>query len=185
MKNQLTDAERVALRKELGGTKCLTAVSLGYGLRGQDNFGGEAVIAQLPESLADANISVCGAKGFLVDEMRSFKTAEGGTEAIRCAVVAALEIVDSPVHVHSMTLEVYLILAGEGLMILNDRVINVNPGKLIVIPPGVHHGLVSNFPDNPVKVLLTSSPGLAPKDFPSHRDEQIIADKTSIAISKL
>lgn len=182
---QLSTAEREELKEELSGDKWLDAVSLGYGIRGQDNFSGGAVISQIPESLDGADVSVCGVKGFMIDQRREFTGPDGEKEAIPCATVAALEITDSPVHVHSQTLETYVILEGEGKMVLDDSVHSVKKGNVILIPPNVHHGIVSTDPDVPVKVLLTFAPGLAPKEHPRHRDEQIIHARASKRVQEL
>ena len=184
MKTQLSPEEREALRLALNQSKSLTAVSLGYGLRGQEGFSQNAVAARVPQSLADAEVSVCGVKGFMVDQLQEFVLPGSGTKQIRCASIAALEITDSPVHFHSATLEVYAILSGEGKMVLDDKIIDVRAGDVILLPPGVQHGVMSNS-DVPVKVLMTFTPGLAPKSEPEHRDEQIITDTTSERIREL
>jgi mannose-6-phosphate isomerase-like protein (cupin superfamily) len=176
---------REAMRVALNGSKLLTARSFGYGLRGQDGFGQNAVVARIPQSLADAELSVCGVKGFMADELREFNLPGRGTKKIRCATIAVLEITDSPVHIHSLTLEVYAILSGEGQMVLDDRVINIKVGDVILLPPGVQHGVMSHSFHIPVKVLMTFTPGLAPKTELEHRDEQIVADLTSQRIREL
>ncbi len=157
----------------------LDGKSVGYGLRGIDGFGHGAVVANMPKDSAGAAQSVCGLKTFLIDEGRRFKHKNGRLgEVVRCASVGVLEIGDSPVHVHSKTIETYIILRGTGLMVLGDKVVNVTKGDVVLIPPGVRHGLMSTQ-RRPVRVLMTFTPGLAPMDVAEHRDERVLADKTS------
>lgn len=136
-----------------------------------------AVAVDLPDELVGAERSVCGVKGFLVDERRLFQCEDGSGETVDCARVAALDIEDSPVHVHGETVETYHILKGRGRMVLGDRVLDVKDGKMILIPPGVPHGLCARD-DNPLRVLMTFSPGLAPVSFPEFRDEKILHAST-------
>ncbi len=174
MQTSLTAAERAALEKSLAGEKFLTALSIGFGLRGSEAYGEKAVLARIPQGPSEKEMSVCGLKGFLIDEVRFFPGPENEQRMIRCAAVAILDITDSPVHVHSVTTEIYIIWKGEGTMILDDQTFEVSTGNVILIPPGVRHGLTSKDPLVPVEVLLTFSPGLAPKTEPNYRDEKII-----------
>jgi mannose-6-phosphate isomerase-like protein (cupin superfamily) len=139
-----------------------------------------AVISRIPEDLSGSPMSVCGIKGFLVDEIREFEDEEGKIHRVLCASVAALDITDSPVHVHGETIETYLILAGSGRMVLDRRVCDVKPGHIILVPPGVQHGLASDDPDCPLKVLMTFHPGLAPVEMPAFRDEKIVYPNASL-----
>ena len=61
----------------------------------------------------------------------------------------------------------------------NEKVVEVQEGSLIVLPPGQAHGIVSDDPSVPVKALLVFTPGLAPKDQPEFRDEKILFARTS------
>ncbi len=157
--------------------------SLGFCVRGQDPADG-AVLAQIPDSLADAAQSVCGVKGFMVDEIREFDVENSDPVRVACAAVAALEIIDSPVHMHGETQETYTVLRGRGKMVLDDRVVAVSENSVVVLPPGVAHGLASDS-DEPLKVLMTFSPGLAPKEQPDFRDEKIIHASSRERIKEL
>ncbi|PIR65869.1 MAG: hypothetical protein CO036_05955 [Candidatus Omnitrophica bacterium CG_4_9_14_0_2_um_filter_43_12] len=180
---QLLDEERQRLAAVLGA-KTLEAVSLGFRIRGQKGYHEEAIVAQIPLSLEGADVSVCGVKGFMIDEVREFSGPDGSKEAVDCAAVAALDIIDSPVHVHAETREVYHILDGAGKMLLGDKIVDVRPGNVILIPPSVEHGLVSDS-GMPVKVLLIFTPGIAPKEKPEFRDEAIVHIRTSKRIEEL
>jgi len=149
---------------------------LGYCVRGQEMKSG-GVVSQIPESLKDADVSVCGVKGFMTDEMRAFEDGKGGEELVPCAAVACLEIADSPIHVHGETLETYIILSGRGQMVVGDEVVELSQGTVVTLPPGVKHGACS-ADDTPIKVLMTFSPGLAPKQTPAYRDEKILNPST-------
>jgi mannose-6-phosphate isomerase-like protein (cupin superfamily) len=158
--------------------------SLGFVERGQPPRPG-AVLVQIPDELRGAEVSVCGVKGFLVDERRVFRDETGAEVEVACAKVAALDIDDSPVHVHGETLETYQILAGSGRMVLDQRVVPVRAGSLVVIPPGVEHGLASDVPGQPLRVLMTFTPGLAPVAEQRFRDERILHPRASARIAAL
>lgn len=147
----------------------ISSKTIGYCRRGE-NADSSAVIASIPNDLSNENVSFCGVKGFMIDEVREFTRPGSAPETIACAMVAVLEITDSPVHVHSETTETYTILNGEGQMVLGDKVIDVSEGMVVAIPPGNEHGLMS-VTESPVKVLMTFSPGLAPKQHAAYRDE--------------
>lgn len=146
--------------------------SLGF-LRRNEELAAGAVVVEVPEAMPDATRSVCGMKAFLVDERRVFQRAEGGEETVDCAKVALLHIADSPVHRHAVTLETYQVLAGEGWMVLDDAVVPVRAGSLVVIPPGTAHGL-SGAGGTSLRVLMTFTPGLAPLAAEAWRDEEIL-----------
>jgi mannose-6-phosphate isomerase-like protein (cupin superfamily) len=133
-----------------------------------------AVISQIPDDLSGSAMSVCGVKGFLIDEIREFEDEKGKKHKVPCASVAALDIIDSPVHVHGETVETYLILVGSGKIVLDQRVCDVKPGHIILVAPGAQHGLVSDDVKCPLKVLMTFHPGLAPMEMPAFRDEKIV-----------
>jgi uncharacterized protein YjlB len=121
----------------------------------------------------------------MIDETRRFHRTDGTSEDVDCASVAALDIVDSPVHMHGVTQEVYTILNGKGKMVLGDQVVDVAEGSVIVLPTGVEHGLASDDPDHPVKVLLSFTPGIAPKSKPEFRDEAIVYERTTKRLAQL
>ena len=153
-------------------------------LRGQ-SFQKGAVVSQIPENLNEEKLSVCGIKGFMVDELREFETETGESVQVNCAAVAALEINNSPVHVHATTTEIYVILQGSGKMFLGDKVVDVKKDNVIVIPPGTPHGLMSNNPNEAIKVLMTFSPGMAPIEHEAFRDETILCPSTSQKINEI
>lgn len=143
-----------------------------------------AVSVNIPDSLAGEIVSHCGVKGFMIDEIVKFTKKNGENAEIVCAHVACLEITDSPVHKHFKTTETYIVLKGQGKMLLDDEVIDVSEGSVVVIPPEIRHGLHSTT-DEPVKVLMTFSPGLAPKEHEDYRDEQSLLTTATEEIAKL
>ena len=179
----LSDAEREQLKQSLQ-TRSLDAKHLGYWLSGAQAVATNCVVAQLPENAlaASGDVSVCGVKTMLIEELREFSTPTGNRE-IRCASVAVLEMTDSPVHVHASTLEHYIVLSGTGKLILgagaDERAVDVQQGSVILIPPGQPHGIVSNDPKVPVRAILTFTPGLAPKEEPEFRDEEVVHSRAS------
>ena len=178
---ELTDEQRAALANQLDARN-LTAVHLGFAQRGKETITNECLVVDIPGTPA-GKVSVCGAKDFLIDEFRRFTNADGQAVDVRCASSAVLEMTDSPVHVHAYTLEYYIVQAGKGKMILgnepNEKVIEVQEGSVIVLPPGQAHGIVSDDPSIPIKALLVFTPGLAPKEQPEFRDEKIVFARTS------
>ena len=147
----------------------LSAKTIGYCRRGEA-IGSEPVVARILDDMQDQDVSFCGMKVFMIDEVREFTKDGSPPVTIACAIVATLEIVDSPLHVHSQTTETYTILEGEGQMVLADKVVDLKKGMVVAIPPGNQHGLASTT-GSPVKVLMTFSPGLAPKEHEAYRDE--------------
>ena len=133
--------------------------------------------------VSTGEVSVCGAKTILIQELRQFETANGKTKDVQCATAAVLEMTDSPVHVHASTLEYYIVLSGQGKFILgsdeNERIVDVQQGSVVLLTPGQPHGILSDDPDVPIRALLTFTPGLAPKDEPEFRDEKVIHARTS------
>jgi len=180
---ELSDMEREQLKQTLQ-TRSLDAKHLGYLLADAETPSTQCVVAQLPDRVSTdpGVVSVCGAKTMLIQELRQFTTPSGNRE-IRCASVAVLEMTDSPVHVHASTHEHYIVLSGNGKMILgsdaDERVINVKQGSVILIPPGQPHGITSNDPKIPIRAMLTFTPGLAPKDEPEFRDEKVVHVRAS------
>lgn len=181
---QLDDTQRSQLAQELTVKKTHNSRSLGIHVRGQPLTESVAV-GLIPNSLEGADVSVCGQKGFVLDEQREFTLEDGSTEVVDCAAVAALSIEDSPVHVHGYTREIYKITRGYGYMVLNDEIREVGPGNVVILEPGVVHGVVSKDPNVPVFAELTFVPGLAPRDKPHLRDEQILFARTSERITEL
>ncbi len=157
------------------------STQVGFCVRGQETCRG-AVVSRIPESLADAELSVCGVKGFMIDEVRDFDDGEGGLVRIHCASVACLEITDAPVHVHGDTVENYIILKGRGSMIVGDEVVELREGTVVTLAPGVRHGACATGSE-PLKVLMTFSPGMAPKQQPAYRDEKILEASTRAVIA--
>ncbi len=147
----------------------ISSKAIGYCRRGGP-VGSDSVLASIPSDLQGHAVSFCGVKGFMVDQVREFTRPGEEPVTIACAMIATLEILNSPVHVHSQTIETYTILSGEGQMVLGDEVSRVTEGMVVAIPPGNQHGLMSTT-ESPVKVLMTFSPGLAPKEHADYRDE--------------
>lgn len=68
-----------------------------------------------------------------------------------------MRIFDSRKHVHQLTTEYYFIVDGEGEVELNDTVIPVTKGDMVVITPGVWH-TSRPAPDSELHVLLIAVP---------------------------
>ena len=162
-----------------------TSQSLGFVARGASAEAAPGAVAVVIPGSVEGEQSVCGLKAFLVDERRTFTAEDGSRHTIDCAKLAVLDISDSPVHVHGETVETYHILAGSGRMVLGGRAVRVQPGTVVVIPPGTPHGLCSDDPAAPVRVLMTFAPGLASIHHQQFRDERIVASASSAVLARL
>ena len=179
----LSDAERRELAGQLS-LKTTSGVSRGFCTPGESPSDG-AVVARIPDSMEGAAMSVCGAKGRVVEEGVKFYRRDGSPgENVSCRKVSCRWIQDSPVHVHGQTQELYVILEGEGRMVFGEKVADVTAGSIVLIPPRVEHGLMSTT-DKPVKALLVFTPGLAPPEKPEFRDEEIVHMRTSDRVREL
>jgi mannose-6-phosphate isomerase-like protein (cupin superfamily) len=184
---ELTDPQRAALSASMHA-RALDARQVGFALRGNDAVTDRCLVAEIPGTPA-GELSCCGTKDFLIDEIREFTDADGQPVQVRCASSAVLEMTDAPVHVHAATLEYYIILSGSGKMVLgqgdSERIVSVKEGSVVLLPPGQPHGIASDNPVVPIKALLTFSPGLAPVSQPDFRDEAIVHARTSERIKEL
>lgn len=70
-------------------------------------------------------------------------------------------ITNSTKHYHKNTTEVYYILEGRGKMELNDEVIDIEPGLVILIEPGTAHRLYS---EQGVRTLVFGVPAYREDD---------------------
>jgi mannose-6-phosphate isomerase-like protein (cupin superfamily) len=61
-------------------------------------------------------------------------------------------------HYHPKSEEIYYILAGDGLMRVNDQRRTVGPGDAIAIPPGATHQLLNTGRDV-LRLLCCCAPG--------------------------
>ncbi len=66
---------------------------------------------------------------------------------------------DARVHYHKETTELYLILAGEGIMELDGERVPVRPFSAILIKPGCRHRAVGQL-----RVAITAIPAFNPAD---------------------
>jgi len=73
-------------------------------------------------------------------------------------------IEDSTRHYHRDCTEVYTILEGTGKISLDDKIEEVTPGSVVVIPPMVRHRLWSETPGKPVRVHIVGIPAWQPLD---------------------
>ena len=78
-----------------------------------------------------------------------------------------LRIGDSRKHVHRRTTEYYYVTAGAGEMELDDEVVPIAAGDLIVVPPGVWH-TSRPAPGGQLDVLLVVLPPSDDQGRPDH-----------------
>ena len=184
---ELTDQQRRDLAQKVDAKK-LQATRIGFVQGDAAEASQECLHVEIPTD-TNGEVSCCGAKQVLIDEVREFTDADGNPIQIRCSSSAILEMTDAPVHVHAETLEYYIVLAGKGRMVLGtgeqERIEPVQEGSVILIQPGQPHGIASDDPRVPIKALLTFTPGLAPVTAPEYRDEEIVHARTSERLKKL
>jgi mannose-6-phosphate isomerase-like protein (cupin superfamily) len=71
------------------------------------------------------------------------------------------EITDSVRHYHQTTAEVYYILEGVGRMELDGDIVDVSPGTVIAISPGIRHRLWS---EGGVRTIVVGVPAFDKDD---------------------
>ncbi|WP_456455020.1 cupin domain-containing protein [Methanopyrus sp.] len=62
-------------------------------------------------------------------------------------------------HYHRRTFEVYYVIDGRGKVVLNGRPVDVGPGDVVAIEPGIRHKVVGNL-----KMLVVCIPPFDPED---------------------
>jgi mannose-6-phosphate isomerase-like protein (cupin superfamily) len=65
---------------------------------------------------------------------------------------------EQPIHVHSDSEQVYVIVRGSGTMTVGDETRPVGPGTLVFIPAGTGHAIRSDGPDALTYVSATAPP---------------------------
>ena len=100
------------------------------------------IVKNLKEILSEKGI--CGIRRRLITEQDCASLA-----------ISYLEISDAKKHYHEKTTEFYYVLSGKGELELNEDVIPLTEGTIIMIEPGVVHRAISH--DN-LKVLIIMSP---------------------------
>lgn len=71
-----------------------------------------------------------------------------------------VKISDAKKHYHKQTTEYYFVLEGKGKIELDDEVIDVGEGDLVVIKPGVKHRAFGD-----IKALIISVPPFTEEDM--------------------
>ncbi|MGH7639580.1 MAG: cupin domain-containing protein [Candidatus Dormibacteria bacterium] len=89
-----------------------------------------------------------GAKGWLCGPWNS---------RLQLSIGYANQGVDEP-HLHSRIHEVYLVLSGSAIAVVDDREILLGEGDVLVVEPGEGHTFISSSPDYFHFVLHTPTP---------------------------
>ena len=76
------------------------------------------------------------------------------------AWVHAVDIQDAKLHYHKRSAELYYVLDGDGLLLLDGVAHEVKKGSLAHIPPGVVHGARGRM-----RVLVVGIPDIAEDDY--------------------
>jgi mannose-6-phosphate isomerase-like protein (cupin superfamily) len=115
---------------------------------------GRASIRRLTDQ--DEFRSTCGMRRNLLDA--------GESDPVR---IHYLRIGDSRKHVHRKTIEYYYVTEGAGEIELDDEVVPITKGDLVVVPPGVWH-TSRPFPGHELHVLLVVVPPRDADGRPDH-----------------
>lgn len=83
------------------------------------------------------------------------------------AWVHAVDIDGAKPHFHKRSTELYYVLDGEGVVVLDGVEHAVKKGSLVHIPPGVVHSAIGRM-----RVLVVGIPDIAPDDYHAHGDSQ-------------
>ena len=67
-------------------------------------------------------------------------------------------------HHHDVQEEIFFVVSGHGEIVVDDERAAVEPGSVVVVPPGATHCLI-NTGDETLKVLATVSPPFEQRDF--------------------
>ena len=73
--------------------------------------------------------------------------------------VHVTKITDSKRHYHKRCMEYYYVLEGEGRLDIADETVDLKPGAVVVIPPGVAHRAYGD-----IKALIFGTPAMEPDD---------------------
>ncbi|HIG29444.1 MAG TPA: cupin domain-containing protein [Verrucomicrobiales bacterium] len=76
------------------------------------------------------------------------------------AWVHAVDIDGAKLHFHKRSTELYYVLEGSGLVLLDGIEHEVKKGSLVHIPPGVTHGALGQM-----RVLVVGIPDIAEDDY--------------------
>jgi len=75
-------------------------------------------------------------------------------------------------HRHHDIEETFQVRAGRLRFLLGERLIDLGPGDIVRVPPGVRHGF-ANLGDEPADLLVTFHPGGFEQLFVRHRSDQV------------
>ena len=70
-----------------------------------------------------------------------------------------VHILNGKTHYHKRSTESYYVLEGKGKLDLDEDVIDLKPGVIVLIPPGVRHRGHGDF-----KTIVTGTPAFTPED---------------------
>lgn len=73
-------------------------------------------------------------------------------EDLKLGLVSVRPHDELPVHTHATEDQLYYVLEGEGIILLDNEEFPLRPGTAVTIPPGLSHG-VRNPTDRPLKYL--------------------------------
>jgi quercetin dioxygenase-like cupin family protein len=77
----------------------------------------------------------------------------------------AVDIDGAKLHFHRRSTELYYVLSGSGVVLLNGVEHEVRPGSIVHIPPGVVHGALGRM-----RVLVVGIPDIAEDDYFEAKD---------------
>ena len=103
--------------------------------------------------------------GSLVRELMHPKSHGNSAQSLAEAIVAVG--METGLHRHVRSEELYHVTSGSGEMTLGEAVFGVLPGDTVCIPPGTPHS-IRNTGNSELKILCSSSPPY------SHEDTELL-----------
>ena len=100
---------------------------------------------------------ICGTAIELINKRTSFPTK------VSLAIIILDVGKESEEHYHKKTEEVYYILQGCGVMIIDGTRYEVKPGHAVFLPLSSSHKII-NRADTPLKLVCADSPPFDPND---------------------
>jgi mannose-6-phosphate isomerase-like protein (cupin superfamily) len=89
-----------------------------------------------------------------------------GSEHLAITWVAGEPESEQQRHEHADSEQVYVIVAGRGLMFVGDERQEVDAGTLVLVPPGTPHSIRNTGQETLAHVSATSPPFAAPRPIP-------------------
>lgn len=116
--------------------------------------------------------SVTVEKGICGDVIKLINPDNSGAQTLSCVIVTLRPSAESETHYHKRREEIYYVLEGEGLLIVDSNKYDITKGMTAFIPPGTSHKVI-NKGTKPLRLFVVGSPPYSPADTFKISSEQI------------